>query len=134
MDEKLLKLLGISHVLGGLLLSCLLFIEPIHPLVLQLIYGTSAVPNQPQIFFWLSILGPSIASWGVLFCLAVRQYFAHPSGDTLRMMVASILVWAPLDSALCLYNGIVIGAIGNALVVLVFLVLFYRVRGLAGQA
>lgn len=131
MDEKLLKLLGLAHIFGGLLLSTLLFIEPLHPLALKVIYGSTSVANQSQIFFWLSILGPSIASWGVLFYLAVCLYFDQPSPQTLRMMVASILIWAPLDSALCIYNGIFVGAIGNALVVLIFLILLYRVRGLA---
>ncbi len=131
MDEKLLKLLALAHILGGLAVSSLLFIEPLHPIMLEVIYGSSSVPNQQQIFFWLSILGPTIASWGVLFYLAVCQYFSHPSPTSLKMMAASILVWAPLDSALCLVNGIYIGALGNALVLLVFMVLLYRVRSLA---
>jgi len=133
-EEKILKTLAIAHIMGGLILSSLIFIEPAHSVVLQLIYGSNAFTfidsTEDQTIFWISILGPTIASWGLLFFFVVEHYFSRPSRYTFKIMVGSILVWAPLDSALCLYNGIYVGAAANALVLLVFLVLFYRVKNL----
>ena len=133
-EEKLLKILAIAHITGGLILSSLIFIEPVHSTVLQMIYGSNAVtlsssPAQ-QTIFWISILGPTIASWGLLFYFVVEHYFNQPGRYTFKIMVASILVLAPLDSALCLYVGIYPGVAANALVMLVFLILFYRVKNL----
>ena len=130
MEEKLLKLFGIFHIVGGLLLSTFVFIEPMHSFVLEVLYGTDTIINQQQIVFWISILGPTIASWGVLFFLSVTQYFENPTKQGFWMLVGSIIIWAPIDSALCAYNGIILGAVANGSVVLVFLVLLFRIKKL----
>lgn len=128
MEEKLLKIIGLAHVVGGLALTTVLFIEPTHPFLLEVLYGSSSVPNQAQIFFWFSILGPTIASWGLLFYSAIYQYFLNPNNQAFYLMAGSVLLWAPLDSALCIYNGIYIAALGNFVVFFIIMFLLYRVK------
>jgi len=132
-EEKLLKLLALAHILVGLLLPALLFLVPFHEQFLSIIYYAQlpSTKEQDQIIFWLVILGPTIASWGVLFYAVVRQYFLTPSTFLWRCMLAAILVWVPYDSLLCFYNGIYIGVIGNLLIAVLFLTLITRVKGLA---
>lgn len=133
LEQRLLKFLALSHIIGGLVLTTFLFLKPLHPFILQILYSSDSVSNQDQIFFWLSILGPTIASWGVLFYLSVTHYFQHPTRHTLKMMAASILIWAPLDTGLCIYNEIYLAAVANALVLFIFILLFFRVKHLASQ-
>jgi len=127
MPIKLLKLIAIMHVGAGLLLSALIFITSIHGFLLNLLYPNGST-NTEQIIFWISILGPTIASWGVLFYSAIASYEAHPSKQSFNFLVASVLIWAPIDSALCLYNGIYLGVIGNSFILILLLALLYRVK------
>ncbi len=133
MEQRLLKLLAIGHIAAGLLLCLLYFVTPIHAPLLQAVYiaQPTALSNESQLVFWLCILGPTIASWGILFFALVHQYFLTPSIFLWRCMVAAILIWAPLDSLLCTLNGIYAGAIGNVAVTIIFLVLLFRIRQLA---
>lgn len=130
MEQKLLKLIALGHLAGGLALWLLYFITPLQAPLLQLVYAhqPDKLANLPQLAFWLCILGPTIASWGLLFLALVHQYGITPTVFLWRCMVAAVLVWAPLDSTLCLLNGIVAGAAGNAAVTLVFLILLWRIR------
>lgn len=132
MEQRLLKLLAIGHIMAGLLLCLLYFITPIHLPLLQTIYiaQPDAVDNPIQLVFWLSILGPTIASWGILFFALAHQYFLTPTLFLWRCMMAAILIWAPLDSLLCILNNIYAGAIGNITVTIIFLALLFRIRAL----
>lgn len=134
MEMTLLRLLAIAHIAGGVALWLLYFIEPLHAPLLQLVYASQPdkLANTPQLAFWISILGPTIASWGLLFLALVHQYVITPTLFLWRCMVAAILLWAPLDSTLCLLNGIVAGAIGNAVMTVVLLSLLWRIRPTEG--
>ena len=133
MEQRLLKLLAIGHIAAGLLLCLLYFVTPAHAPLLQAVYiaQPTALINESQLIFWLCILGPTIASWGVLFFALAHQYFLTPTIFLWRCMVAAILIWAPLDSLLCTLNGIYAGAIGNIAVTIVFFVLLFRIKPLA---
>ncbi|HQQ62240.1 MAG TPA: hypothetical protein PLF22_01565 [Pseudomonadales bacterium] len=133
MEKRLLVFLSAAHIAAGLLLCLLYFFVPLHPFLLQVIYAArpEVISNETQIIFWLCILGPTIASWGVLFLALVRQYFLTPTVFLWRCMVMAIFLWAPLDSMLCLSNGIYVGAIGNSVVTVVFLALLFRIRNIA---
>lgn len=130
MEIKLLRLLAICHVIGGMLLCLLYFSTPLHNTLLDLVYRNQAekVANASQLMFWLCILGPTIASWGVLFFTLVQQFAQHPSVLLWRGMITAVLVWAPLDSLLCTLNGIYAGAIGNIAMTIVLLVLLFRCK------
>ena len=130
MEQRLLSLLAIGHIAAGLLLCLLYFFTPLHLPLLQAVYITqpAALSNESQLVFWLCILGPTIASWGVLFLVLVKQYFLAPSRLLWNGLLGAVLVWAPLDSLLCTLNGIYAGAIGNIAVTIIFLILLLRIR------
>lgn len=130
MEIKLLKLLAIGHIAGGIGLWLLYFIEPLHIPLLQLVYDNQPekLSNTQQLAFWLCILGPTIASWGLLFLALVHQYFITPTVFLWRCMMAAVLLWAPLDSTLCLLNDIYSGAIGNSVITIIFVLLLFRIR------
>ena len=133
MEQRLLILLAIGHIAAGLLLCLLYFVTPLHTPLLRAVYISqpAVLDNAAQLIFWLCILGPTIASWGILFFALIHQYFLTPTAFLWRSMAAAILIWAPLDSLLCTLNGIYAGAIGNIAVTIVFLVLLFRVKHLA---
>jgi hypothetical protein len=56
------------------------------------------------------------------------QYFANPSSELWYALFGALIVWAPLDSAMCLYNNITIGAVMNLAVTFVIVVLLFRVK------
>jgi hypothetical protein len=130
LEKRLLILLAAGHIAAGLLLCALYFVTPLHAPILQMVYTArpGATENSTQLIFWLCILGPTIASWGVLFLALVQQFFITQSRMIWNSLLAAVLVWAPLDSTLCLLNGIYAGTIGNIAVTIIFLVLLFRIR------
>ena len=81
--------------------------------------------------FLISVFGPTVASWGVLFFALARTYFRNPTTSLWWVLVLSIAVWAPIDSALCVYYGLYSAVALNAAVTALFLGLLLSVRGLA---
>jgi len=125
MAERLLRLVGPVHIVTGLLVFATAF-SPAAQDTLKALIDTDDASIWSA--FFVAILGPTIASWGVLFTALVNQYFASPSQNIWKAMVFSIAVWAPLDTALCLYYGIWIGAVINTAIVIVLAVLLLLVR------
>ena len=114
------------HVIGGLCLAILLWIPSFHPTLLKLIYGDTPITNPQHIIFWICILGPTIASWGVLCRICVDYFAEQPNKRTYRRLILALLVWAPLDSTMCISQGISLGAVMNASVVILFWYLCHR--------
>ena len=84
--------------------------------------------------FFVAILGPTIASWGILFSAVVTQFYVAPSPGLWKALVLSVALWAPLDTGLCLYFGVYGGAVVNAIVVVVLFGLLVSVKSLAYQS
>ena len=59
-------------ILGGILLSFLPLFPSVHVPLLTLLFGPN-VPLSPTVFL-ISVLGPTIASWGVLFSALAASY------------------------------------------------------------
>ena len=127
MNERLLKLAGPIHVVGGLLLFAAGFspwaLSHLQPLM---------IGNSDYVWssYFVSILGPTIASWGVLFGALVNQFYETPSPKLWRSLLLSLLVWAPLDTALCLRYGVTLGVIVNTTVVFIIGALLINARKL----
>lgn len=64
----------------------------------------------------------------VLFFALVRNYFRNPTRDAWRALVLSILLWAPLDSALSIHYGLLAVVALNAGVAVIVLGLLFSVR------
>lgn len=122
MTKRFLTLVGPAHVIGGLLLFASGFIPAAQEYLRSLLVVSDDFVWSP---FFLSILGPTIASWGILFGALVNQFYALPSKSIWRAMLLSVVIWAPLDTMLCLAYGLYSGAIVNAVVFAVLVFLLY---------
>ncbi len=120
--ERLLRLVGPIHIVGGLGL----FAAGFSPAVLDVLEPL-LVGNDDYVWsaFFVTVLGPTITSWGVLFGALVNQFYAAPSLTLWRTLILSVVVWAPLDSALCLRYGLTVGVIVNSIVVVALIGLLF---------
>lgn len=125
--EKLLKLIGPVHIVGGLALFVSGFVPAMQDAMMNLLPTSETFVWST---FFVAVLGPTIASWGVLFGALVIQYYQSPSPTLWRAMLYAVLIWAPLDSALSLYYGLWGGVVINTIVFVVLLVLLIRARDL----
>ena len=125
MAMKILKLIAMLHIAGGLFLFASAFSPAAVTFMQGLISG-----NEQYVWstFFATVLGPTIASWGVLFAALLQQFESSPTMPVWRALVISILLWAPLDSALCLKFGITIGVVVNTIVLVVVLGLLLASR------
>ena len=128
MLHKILKLVGPMHVVGGLLLFMSAFFPPAQVAIVSLVNLPAGQEFSP---FFVAILGPTIAGWGVLFSAVVTQFYAAPSPGLWKALVLSVAIWAPLDTGLCLYFGVYGGAVVNTVVVVVLFGLLASVRSFA---
>ena len=122
MAEKLLRLVGPVHIAAGLLLFASAFSPAAVSFLQSAISGNSEYAWST---FFATVLGPTIASWGVLFTALVHQFQASPTVRLWRALLLSVVVWAPLDTALCLKFDIYIGAIINSIVFVALMALLY---------
>ena len=103
--RRFLQLYALLHVAGGLLLPWLVQTALFDPY-----FATASaalhLPDTTSLRFLSGLIGPTIASWGLLFFLLVQQAFAHPSRRLWWGMVLAALLWAPYDSLLSWQQGI----------------------------
>ncbi len=125
MYARLLRIVGPTHIVVGLLLFATAFVPAAQIFLENMLSSSSDLVWSP---FFVAILGPTIASWGVLFTTVVSQFFSAPSPRLWKALIVSVAIWAPLDTALCLYFGVYAGAIVNAVVVAILTVLLLGVR------
>lgn len=124
MALRLLSLVGPAHIIGGLLVFLTAFFPQIQRSIAEL-GGLTDANFSPFLF---AVIGATIASWGVLFCVVVSQYRDYPTKRLWNAMLIALLVWAPLDTGLCLYFGAYSSAILNSVVVVVLIALLFAVR------
>ncbi len=128
MVERLLKLVGPAHIAGGLLVFASGFSPTAQAWLESLFAQTGELVWSP---FFVAVLGPTIASWGLLFAVVVNQFYETPSPRLWKSLVAAVAIWAPLDTALCLYFGLYGGAVLNAVVVVGLAALLIAAKPLA---
>ncbi len=125
---RLLKIIGPIHVLAGLALTLFPFFSQVHQQGIELIFGAGTT-TYPTIFL-LSVFGPTLASWGVLFTFVVNQYFENPSQRTWNVLLVSILMWVVFDTALCVYYEVYLGVGLNLTMAAIVLFLLYSAQSL----
>lgn len=125
-----LQLYALTHIAGGLLLPWLmhtsLFTSYLDQLALA--FNSNSSTAREQAVFLTGLMGPTIASWGLLFFLVVTQAFSAPSPRWWWGMVLAALLWAPYDSALSWQEGMPLNAHINALSLLALLAPLWLVR------
>ena len=124
MATKILSWVGPLHIVAGLLLFLTAFLPGVQTMIAVNV-GLAGESFSPFLF---AVLGPTVASWGVLFTAVVRQFIDYPTRRLWNAMLLAIVVWAPLDTGLCLYYGVYGGVAVNGLVVVLLLVLLFKVR------
>ena len=125
MTERLLKLVGPIHVIGGLLLALTGFLPAASAFLESVFPAAEHIPWSP---YFVAVLGPTIASWGLLFSVLAEQFFVTPNHRIWRGMLLSLLLWAPLDTALCIAYQFYCGALINMIVLAFIVSLLIAVR------
>lgn len=124
MALRLLSLVGPIHIIGGFLV----FLTAFFPTIQRSMADLAGITDANFSPFLFAVIGATIASWGVLFCVVVSQFRDYPTKRLWNAMLIAILVWAPLDTGLCLYYGVYGGAILNSVVVVILIGLLVAVR------
>lgn len=113
-----LLLVGLAHVVLGVILAFAAHLPIAQP---YFDYLHASVSNQPppvqyqQLLRTLfSLFGPTIASWGLLFCALVALYRRHGHRPIKPLLLAALLLWCVLDSAISLHFGLALHAYLNA--------------------
>lgn len=115
-------------MIAGVLLAALPLAPTVHSGLVEVIFGEAKAT--PEVHFLVSAFGPTVASWGILFFALVRAFFRNPTNDSWWPLVLAIVIWAPLDSALCIYYGLYPGVAANVAIAAVFLGLLLSARGM----
>ncbi len=116
--KKFLQLIAFLHVVGGILLPFLVE-TPVFNVYLQHLAHAFNFENKGagvEIRFLVGLLGPTIASWGILFLFAINTGFANPGPRAWWFIVIACIVWAPYDSWISLNHGVYLNAIFNCIV------------------
>ncbi len=122
-----LRWIANTHVIAGLVLAMVLWIPALHPWLLKTLYGNTPISASTQTIFWICILGPTIASWGVLCRICIDYFAEQPCKRTYQRLILSLLVWAPIDTTMCFTHGVYLAGILNASVVILFWYLCHRI-------
>jgi hypothetical protein len=93
-----LQLIGWSQVIGGMSLPWLLRSDLMSNYVAHVFQALQLPPEaQPAALILMSFLGPTIASWGVLFLFMVQTTLPSKTPKPMLFLCTALLAWAPLD-------------------------------------
>lgn len=113
-----LMLVGLSHVVLGMVLAFAVHLPITQPYFDYLHASVAALP--PSVEFQgllrtlVGLFGPTVASWGVLFCVLVMLYRRHGHRLIKPAIFFALLIWCALDSALSSHFGLLLHAYLNA--------------------
>ncbi len=129
-SKRFLQLIAILHIVGGLLLPWLVQTSLADDYVLSIMRNFKV--NEPSadqlVRFLVGILGPTIASWGVLLLYVVNSFFHQPTITTWWTIIIAGLIWAPYDSWLSIQHGVTLNAAFNAIVFCSIVITLLKVR------
>ncbi|OUS24765.1 hypothetical protein A9Q99_23510 [Gammaproteobacteria bacterium 45_16_T64] len=109
-----LLLVGVGHVLLGLAFILVAKTSLIDP-YLSYLYVVFSIPsdtslasnaNESLLRTILQLFGPTIASWGALFCIAVSSYMRLGDQRIKMGIILALLIWFMIDCSLSVLNGI----------------------------
>jgi hypothetical protein len=128
--KRFLQIIAGLHIVGGVLLPFLaeLAIFNFYYQHLPDAFNSEILGLGPGTKFLVGILGPTIASWGILFLYVVNTAFANPNRRSWWFIVMACLVWAPYDSVLSIYYGVYLNALLNFIVFVAIMIPMLIVR------
>ena len=117
-----LLLVGAGHVVAGVALPFLAdrpLLDPyLHCLQASLGEAGDSSAAQPLLRTLLALFGPTVASWGLLYCTLLHLYRRHGLRLIKPALFAALLVWCLLDSGLSAYAGLYLNLYLNLAVAL----------------
>lgn len=112
--DRWLSWLAVMHVIGGLCLPLLLLFTS---------WFDGWLPLQsPSARVAFAVLGPTVASWGAMMFYLVQYGIRNGHRWAADALIVGVLVWAPLDAALCWRYELTVGWALDAVVSLAMLV------------
>lgn len=125
----ILQLIACAHIVTGLLLPVIVHTSVFSGYQQHLIKALAMTPdNINGIRFLVAILGPTVASWGMLLFMAINHAFAKPTPKSWWMIMIASSVWAVYDSLLSLYFGVYLNAILNLIVFISIIIPLLNVK------
>ncbi|MDD0844206.1 hypothetical protein [Pseudomonas sp. Gutcm_11s] len=117
-----LLLVGLGHVVLGVVLAFAAHL-PITDAYFDYLYASvSSLPPSAELQGLLrtmvGLFGPTVASWGLLFCALVMLYRQHGHRLIKQALFAALLVWCVLDSAISSHFGLMLHFYLNTLAAL----------------
>ena len=106
--KTFLSFLAIMHILVGIALPFLVETPLFDYYNERLLAAFETSSNDALAIgkFMVGILGPSIASWGILFLFLVRYAYQSGSTSAYKVMILSIVGWSIYDMLLSLVAGV----------------------------
>lgn len=105
-----LLLVGLGHVALGIALAFAAHL-PLTQAYFDYLYASVAAtpPSteyQDLLRTMVGLFGPTVASWGLLFCALVVLYRQHGHRQIKPALFAALLIWCVLDSGVSAYFGL----------------------------
>ncbi len=116
-----LLLIGLGHIALGFIFLIAAKTPLVTPYVDELYYVFNAPfdpANDQLLRTLLQLFGPTVASWGILFSLALYHYVHYGMKAVKWMIMAAVLLWFILDFGVSLVNGITDHLLLNSLAML----------------
>ena len=112
-----LLLMGAGHVLLGIVLAFAAHL-PLTQGYFDYLYAARGLPlpspeQQVPLRTLVGLFGPTVASWGLLFCALLVIYRRHGLGLIKPVLIAALLLWSLLDSAFSIAFGFTLHAYLN---------------------
>ncbi len=127
--KSLLQWIAWVHIVAGLLLPVIVHTPVFSVYQQHLIKALAMTPGDTNgINFLVAILGPTVASWGILLFMAINHAFDKPTPKSWWMIIIASSVWAVYDSLLSLYYGVYWNAILNLIVFISIVIPLLKVK------
>jgi predicted membrane protein len=93
------------------------------PLVGSLFQPSMHVSEPMTIFYWwiLGVLGATMIGWAIALYVIIRNAFRHQERWAWSAIISIMSVWYLLDTSISLYYGIMLNAVFNTVLLLLFL-------------
>lgn len=125
----ILQLIACAHIIIGLLLPVIVHTSVFSGYQQHLMKALAMTSDDINgIRFLVAILGPTVASWGMLLFMAINHAFAKSTPVSWWMIMIACSVWAVYDSLLSLYFGVYWNSILNLMVFISILIPLLKVK------
>ena len=123
-----LMLCGLTHCAAGLLFIGVIATPLAQPYIQQLAVTLSRAESSHGLVPILQFFGPTVASWGLLFCAVIHGYWLTAAPQLRWMAIVSVLLWLIFDCGLSAWYGITAHFLVNGIAALAILPALWLLR------